>query len=101
VERLIGSIRRECFDHVVVISERHLRHLLLSYMNYYNEARTPAIEQGCVNLTCRRHHRTYYQAARPRRVASPICSDLIFGKHKDQGRVSKEAAGRGHHWAQT
>ena len=39
-ERLIGSIRRECVDHVVVISERHLRHLLLSYMNYYNEART-------------------------------------------------------------
>src|SRR5258707_89048 len=39
-ERLIGSIRRECLDHVVVFSERHLRHLLLSYMKYYNEART-------------------------------------------------------------
>src|SRR5882757_10039426 len=39
-ERLIGSIRRECLDHVVVFSERHLRHLLLSYMKYYNGART-------------------------------------------------------------
>ena len=39
-ERLIGSIRRKCVDHVVAISERHLRHLLLSSMNYYNEART-------------------------------------------------------------
>ncbi|WP_246709824.1 transposase [Bradyrhizobium sp. 6(2017)] len=39
-ERLIGSIRRECLDHVVVFSERHLRHLLLSYMKYYNAART-------------------------------------------------------------
>src|ERR1700726_1439572 len=39
-ERLIGSIRRECLDHVVVFSERHLRHLLLSYMNYHNEIRT-------------------------------------------------------------
>jgi transposase InsO family protein len=39
-ERLIGSIRRECLDHVVVFGERHLRHLLLSYMKYYNEART-------------------------------------------------------------
>ena len=39
-ERLIGSIRRECLDHVVVFGERHLRHVLLSYMNYYNEART-------------------------------------------------------------
>ncbi|WP_079599882.1 integrase core domain-containing protein [Bradyrhizobium erythrophlei] len=39
-ERLIGSIRRECLDHVVVFSERYLRHLLLSYMTYYNGART-------------------------------------------------------------
>jgi transposase InsO family protein len=39
-ERLIGSIRRECLDHVVVFGERHLRHILLSYMKYYNEART-------------------------------------------------------------
>jgi hypothetical protein len=39
-ERLIGSIRRECLDHVVVFGERHLRHVLLSYMNYYNERRT-------------------------------------------------------------
>jgi transposase InsO family protein len=39
-ERLIGSIRRECLDHVVVFSERHLRHMLLSYMNYHNEVRT-------------------------------------------------------------
>ena len=39
-ERLIGSIRRECLDHVIVFSERHLRHLLLCYMNYYNGTRT-------------------------------------------------------------
>jgi hypothetical protein len=39
-ERLIGSIRRECLDHVVVFGERHLRNLLLSYQNYYNEYRT-------------------------------------------------------------
>jgi len=39
-ERLIGSIRRECLDHVVVFGECQLRHLLLSYMNYYNEVRT-------------------------------------------------------------
>ena len=34
-ERLIGSIRRECLDHVVVFGERHLRHVLLSYLKYY------------------------------------------------------------------
>src|ERR1700733_6042570 len=39
-ERLIGSIRRECLDHVIVCSERHLRHLLLCYIKYYNGART-------------------------------------------------------------
>ena len=39
-ERLIGSIRRECLDHVVVFGERHLRHLLRCYMNYYNQTRT-------------------------------------------------------------
>ena len=39
-ERLIGSIRRDCLDHVVVFSEGHLRHLLNSYQKYYNEART-------------------------------------------------------------
>src|SRR5262249_20623802 len=31
-ERLIGSLHRECLDHVVVYSERHLRHILLLYM---------------------------------------------------------------------
>src|SRR6476661_755369 len=39
-ERLIGSIRRECLDHVVVLGEQYLRHILLSYMKYHNEVRT-------------------------------------------------------------
>ena len=39
-ERLIGSIRRECVDHLVVFGEQHLRRALRSYARYYNEART-------------------------------------------------------------
>src|SRR5438445_11307406 len=39
-ERVIGSIRRECRDHVVVISERHLRRILSKYVDYYNRIRT-------------------------------------------------------------
>ena len=39
-ERLIGSIRRECLDHVIVFGERHLCHVLRSYARYYNGVRT-------------------------------------------------------------
>jgi transposase InsO family protein len=50
-ERLIGSIRRECLDHIVVFGERHLRHVLLSYMNYImRHART------CPWIRTRRYH---------------------------------------------
>ena len=40
VERIIGLIRRECLNHVIVFSERHLRRLLKSYFVYYHKART-------------------------------------------------------------
>src|SRR5258708_3466511 len=39
-ERLIGSIRRECVDHIIVLGEMHLRRILRSYADYYNEIRT-------------------------------------------------------------
>ncbi|MGB8046632.1 MAG: transposase [Pseudolabrys sp.] len=39
-ERLIGSIRRECLDHVIVVGEAHLRRILQTYASYYNEIRT-------------------------------------------------------------
>ncbi len=39
-ERLIGSIRRECLDHMIVIHERHLRRILRAYFRYYHESRT-------------------------------------------------------------
>jgi hypothetical protein len=40
VERLIGSIRRECLNHVIVLNDNHLRRLLKSYFRYYHESRT-------------------------------------------------------------
>ena len=40
VERLIGSIRRECVDHLIVLGETHLRGILQSYAKYYNNIRT-------------------------------------------------------------
>jgi transposase InsO family protein len=40
VERVIGSIRRDCLDHVIVFNERHLRRILRDYFNYYHSCRT-------------------------------------------------------------
>jgi len=47
-ERLIGSIRRECLNHVIVLNDRHLKRLLRSYFAYYHTARTHlAPEKQC------------------------------------------------------
>lgn len=40
VERVIGSIRRERQDHVIILGERHLKHVLASYVDYYHTVRT-------------------------------------------------------------
>ena len=40
VERVIGSIRRECTDHVIVLNEAHLKNILCSYFEYYHNHRT-------------------------------------------------------------
>ena len=48
VERLIGSIRRECLDHVVVFDAGHLRRLLSGYFAYYHGSRThQSLEMDC------------------------------------------------------
>jgi putative transposase len=48
VERIIGSIHRECVDHVIVINERHLRRVLGEYFKYYHGSRTHlGLEKGC------------------------------------------------------
>src|SRR6476620_7893515 len=82
-ERLISSIRRECLDHVVVFGERHLRHVLLSYMNYYNEMRTHLSLDKDAPLS--RHGSeggAYSSPSNPGRAASPIYSDLICDRHR-------------------
>src|SRR3990172_4032617 len=50
VERLIGSIRRECLDHVIVLDEKHLRRILRDYLAYYHDSRTHlALEKDAPN----------------------------------------------------
>lgn len=81
-ERLIGSVRRECDDHIIVLGERYLRHVLLSYMQYYHEVRThlsldkdapaPRSVQRAGHILC---------LSDLRWIASPICPDLIYDRH--------------------
>jgi hypothetical protein len=80
VERLIGSIRRECLDRIIVFNEEHLRRILTDYLSYYYRHRTHrSLEQDCpqpraveppdqgkiieLPLVCGLHHRYARQAA--------------------------------------
>jgi putative transposase len=48
VERVIGSIRRECLDHVIVFNDQHLRQVLREYLDYYHRTRTHlGLEKDC------------------------------------------------------
>ena len=80
-ERLIGSIRRECLDHVIVYGEAHLRRTLLSYASYYNRTRT----HGHSTKTRLYIDRFSLPVAEitpdPRRTSSPVRPDLVFSTH--------------------
>jgi transposase InsO family protein len=75
-ERLIGSIRRECTDHIVIFGERHLRHVLLSYMGYYNGTRT--------HLSLNKDAPISRAAETAGRV---ICRPILGGLHHQYGRM--------------
>ena len=62
-ERLIGSIRRECLNHVVVLNERHLRRILTRYFTYYHRSRT--------------HLSLEKDAPDPRPIAQPAAGHII------------------------
>jgi transposase InsO family protein len=48
VERVIGSIRRECLDHIIIFDECHLRGVLSSYFHYYHQTRTHlSLDKDC------------------------------------------------------
>jgi hypothetical protein len=96
-ERLIGSIRRECLDHVVVFGERHLRHLLLSYMAYYNSARTHLSLNKDAPLPRAVRARTHSSDSNSRRITPSLCSDLI----SDKDTQTKNAEGQERRRVQT
>src|SRR6266851_7536757 len=75
VERLIGTLRRDCLDHVIALNERHLRHIVARYLDYYHDWRT--------------HLSLSMDAPNPRRVHPP-----------EQGRVVQfpDIGGLHHHY---
>src|SRR6266436_2672742 len=91
-ERLIGSIRRECLYHVVVLGERHLRHVLLSYLKYYRGTHASSVGEGCAGLARYRTGRTHSLSPSSRRATPPICSDLICDRDTYLRRHGKPVA---------
>src|SRR5260370_27442399 len=73
-ERLIGSIRRECLDHVVVFSE------LTSHTSIPGER--------CADLARRRTSRAHSLPPNSRRATPPICPDLIYDRHSHKPRIA-------------
>jgi transposase InsO family protein len=75
-ERLIGSIRRECLDHIIVLGEAHLRRILKSYARYYNETRTHLALDKDAPLS-----RTV------KRVGRILCRPVLGGLHHEYVRI--------------
>ena len=78
-ERVIGSIRRDCLDHVIVLDERHLRRILREYLNYYH--------------TCRTHLSLNKDPPETRLVEPPGMGDIVAfphvgGLHHRYGRMA-------------
>jgi transposase InsO family protein len=78
-ERLIGSIRRECVDHIVVLGETHLRRVLKSYARYYNEMRTHrSLDKDAPISRPVQRGRQHHVICSPRWTASPLRPCLSF-----------------------
>ncbi len=79
VERVIGSIRRECLDHIVIFNERHLRRVLTSYVDYYQRTRTHlSLDKDCPDP----------RPIMPRRIGKAIAIPQVGGLHHRYERLA-------------
>jgi transposase InsO family protein len=76
VERLIGTLRRECLDHVLIIGKRHLQQVVASYAAYYNQART--------HLALHKDAPLYRRVQRSGRI---VAIPILFGLHHQYVRI--------------
>ena len=79
VERVIGSLRRECLDYIVIFNERHLRRVLSSYVDYYHRSRTHlSLDKDCPEP----------RPIQPRRAGRIIAIPQVGGLHHRYQRLA-------------
>src|SRR5262245_14436346 len=91
-ERLVGTLRRECLDFVIPLTENHLRHMLQVWVEHYNKGRPhmslgPGIPQPPPNLPVRLQAHRHQLPAHLRVTARPILGGL-----RHEYRVEKKVA---------
>jgi hypothetical protein len=93
-ERLIGSIRRERTDHIIVFGEAHLRRVLKSYATYYNAASThrSSNKDSPISRPVHRTGRIILHPVLPWRIAPPILPNLSFAIHNGREIHGQEKA---------
>ena len=76
VERLIGSIRRESLDHLIVFDEAQLRRVLKNYASYYNQVRTHlSLDKNAPDFRC------------PQKLGPIAAISILGGLHHQYVRV--------------
>jgi len=82
VERVIGSIRRECLDHVIIFDERHLRGVLSSYFQYYHSTRTHlSLDKDCPES----------RPIRPPEAGKIVAFPAVHGLHHRYERLAAQS----------
>ena len=93
VERVIGSIRRECLDHLVIFNERHLRRVLSSYVDYYQRTRTHlSLDKDCPDCRPIQRRRVGRIVAIPKVMACIIATNV---SPPDSSRTPAHQSSRG------
>src|SRR5271166_6073373 len=79
VERVIGSIRRECLDHIVIFNQRHLRRVLSSYADNYRRTRTHlSLDKDCPDS----------RPIIPRKIGKVVAIPKVGGLHHRYERMA-------------